>query len=124
VIGALASCQRTPDPRATEDQRCADAVADGRVTEARAWLADPAHKGLDVSPAQMRDVAEHFYKAGAPRVLAAWNTLDGAQVCALFVVDLPAAPDARAAIVAVAAALPEAEAVKDVGQRCLLVPLE
>ena len=79
---------------------------------------------------EMRDVAERMYSAGAPRVLAAWNQVGSAQKCALFVVELPPAGTQRDLVFSAYQQLTTAEAdaewqpATDVGQRCVLIPLE
>lgn len=75
----------------------------------------------------MREVAEAFYAAGSPRVTSAWNDLDGKQVSALFVVELPSDRAARSAVIAkhneLAPSL-ELEPERDDGQTCLMVSFE
>jgi len=79
---------------------------------------------------EMRDVAERLYSAGAPRVLAAWNQVGSAQKCALFVLELPPPGATRDLVFEAYQQLVTAESDadfqpdRDVGQRCVLVPLE
>ena len=102
VAGAACKKKKAEDPtlREARESACRDAVADGLVTEARAWL-DPTlttHLGFEVGKDEMRELTEAFYAAGALKVSAAWGEHEGTQISALLIVDLP--PEMRESLFA------------------------
>ena len=129
LAAALASwsCRKDDKVAAEMEKRCTDAVADGQVTEARAWLdaAQTTHMGFEVGKDEMRELTEALYAAGAVQVRAAWSTLGDMQVSSLLVVDLPA--EGRAPLFGYydqIRARYELEDVRDAGQSCLLFGLD
>lgn len=129
ALSVLVACKKDKKEAAARDQACREAVADGLISEARAWL-DPAHTshmGFEVGKDEMRELTDDFYAAGAAKVSAAYGEHDDVQISNLLVVDLPAEPSARKAVFAKYAQIApsyELDDVKDVGQSCLLVGLD
>lgn len=129
VVVSLSACRKDRKEAAERDKACQEAVADGPIAEARAWL-DPAqttHLGFEVGKDEMRELTDAFYAAGAVKVSAAYGEHEGVQISALLVVDLPADEASRRPVFAqYAESAPryELDAVKDVGQSCLLVGLD
>jgi hypothetical protein len=132
VLAAVASCKGKDDAaRAAADTQCRDAVADGQVAEARAWL-DPSqtagHAGFELDLAETREIVDALYAAGAPRVQIGYADVEGAQVSSHLVVDLPPRDAAaRGAVFAYHASIRERlelDAAKDVGQACLVIGLD
>jgi hypothetical protein len=126
---AVAACGGGNKAADAKNRRCAEAVADGKVAEARDWLgpAHDDHRGFEVGLDEMRELAERFYTAGATKVSASYDVVEDVQVSALLVIDLPASKAARTAVFAVHAEIAprlELDAASDVGQRCLLVGLD
>jgi hypothetical protein len=128
VIGASVACGKGKrDEAAARNQRCAEAVADGKVAEARAWLGDPKAMGFEVGKDVMGELVEAFYAAGAAKVRAAYSELEDEQISSLLVIDLPADAGQRGAVFAKYAQIApdyELDPEKDVGQACLLVGLD
>jgi hypothetical protein len=125
-----AGCKkRNPDAALASalEKRCQEAVADGRVTEARAWL-DPSqtsHVGFKVGTDEMTELTEAFYARGAVKVSAAWTVLGESQVSALLIVTLPA--ENRAPLFQKEKEIQERydlDDVRDLGQSCLLIGLD
>jgi hypothetical protein len=127
VVLVALGCGKGGGAADAKNKRCAEAVADGKVAEARGWLADDAHVGFEVGKAEMRELVEAFYAQGARSVRAAYDDIEDTQVSALLVVDLPTDKAARAAVFAKYSAIREQfelDTESDVGQTCVLVGLD
>lgn len=102
-------------------------VASPRAVEARKWctLSPDSHIALQLNAAQLADLVEKFYAAGAVRVWCAKiSSLGEAQLCPELIVELPHSPGARRAALDVSDRFShQASPTPDNGARYLTVNL-
>lgn len=130
AVAGVTGCKgKNNEARAAADALCRDAVADGQIAEARAWL-DPSqtgHAGFELDLAETRELVDALYAAGSPHVQIGYADVEGTQVSSHLVVDLPPRGPARSAVFAYHASIREQlelDTAKDVGQRCLVIGLD
>ena len=94
VFAGTGACKQKP-PELERDAKLAQSVAAG--VEAREWCDRPNVMGFQVSVADMRDLADEAYQRGARKVwVTGISELQGKEIAAVMVVELPVAEATRA----------------------------
>ena len=109
---------------AAEDKECEEYLKEPLAAEAKKWLSKSNAMLFKGDRGEVTKMIDKFYAAGATKVTASPNDLQGKEICELFIVTLPDDPEARKKVFAVEAeyyksgGAPE-EATKDEGQKYL-----
>jgi hypothetical protein len=125
----LVACKK-PDPvvekAKQEDLEVEKEIAGGAV-EAREWTARPQAMGFELSPAEMRELAEAAYDRGALKVwVTGISEIQGREISASMAVELPVTASSREALFGWYRELydEDQEPTRDVGQSYLALPLD
>lgn len=109
---------------ADEDKECEEYLKEPLAAEAKKWLSKSNAMLFKGDRAEVLKMIDKFYAAGATKVTASPNDLQGKEICELFIVTLPEDPEARKKVFAVEAEYYKVggaaeDASKDEGQKYL-----